>query len=94
MKHLDPKSPAARHLAACRYTIRTLDKAGMAAVPIPWMRDAGWNPGLHGAETFLVADRNGFLVGELDGAPVACVSAVRYDRRWIGPAFQLCGPSF
>ena len=79
MKYLDPRSPAARNLASGRYRIRTLDAGEMAAVPIPWMREAGWNPGLHDAETFFAADRNGFLVGELDGEPIASVSAVRYD---------------
>ena len=53
--------------------------ADIVAVSIPWMKAAGWNPGLHDAETFFTADPNGFLVGELDGKPIACVSAVRYD---------------
>ncbi|MFM7188634.1 MAG: GNAT family N-acetyltransferase [Armatimonadota bacterium] len=48
-------------------------------VAIAWMTAAGWNPGIHDAETFFTADPNGFLVGELDGRPIACVSAVRYD---------------
>lgn len=78
-KRLDPHSDAARYLASGRYRIRTLDAVGIAAVPIPWMRDAGWNPGLHDAETFYTADPEGFLVGELDGQPIATVSAVRYD---------------
>lgn len=79
MKSLDPLSPAARDLAAGRYVIRHLDAAGLAATPIPWMRDAGWNPGLQDAETFITADPLGFLVGELDGQPIATVSGVRYD---------------
>lgn len=79
MKRLDPNCDAARDLASGRYRIRTLDAAGLAAVPIPWMRDAGWNPGLHDAETFITADPEGFLVGELDGVPIATVSGVRYD---------------
>lgn len=79
MKRLDPRCDAALDLASGRYTIRTMRLADMQAVPIPWMRDAGWNPGLHDAECFLAADREGFLLGELDGEPVACVSAVRYE---------------
>lgn len=39
----------------------------------------GWNPGLHDAECFIAADPQGFFVGELDGVPVACMSAVAYD---------------
>ncbi|MCX6923304.1 MAG: GNAT family N-acetyltransferase [Verrucomicrobia bacterium] len=79
MKRLDPNSPAARHLAQGRYVIRQADAAVLARVHIPWMRQAGWNPGLHDAETFICADPQGFLVGELDGQPIACVSGVRYD---------------
>jgi len=79
MKRLDPKSDAARDLASGRYRIRPLDAAGIAAIPVPWMREAGWNPGLHDAETFIAADPDGFLVGELDGQPIATVSGVRYD---------------
>jgi hypothetical protein len=79
MKSLDPQSPAARHLAEGRYVLRHLDAAGLAACPIPWMQAAGWNPGLRDAETFITADPLGFLVGELEGQPIATVSGVRYD---------------
>jgi len=79
MKRLDPASTAARDLRDGRFVIRTQTAADLAQVTIPWMREAGWNPGLHDAETFPVADPAGFLVGELDGRPIACVSGVRYD---------------
>ncbi len=86
IKTLDPASPAARDLAAGRYVIRTMSVLDMARVAIPWMADAGWNPGLHDAETFPVADPGGFLVGELDGIPIAIVSGVRYgdDFAFLG----------
>lgn len=79
MKRLDPHSEAALHLASGRYRIRNLDVAGLAAITIPWMREAGWNPGLHDAGTFYTADPEGFFVGELDGEPIATASGVRYD---------------
>ena len=79
MKHLDPASNAARNLREGRFVIRTQTSTDLARVTIPWMREAGWNPGVHDAETFPVADPLGFLVGELDGQPIACVSGVRYD---------------
>ncbi|HEY4415774.1 MAG TPA: GNAT family N-acetyltransferase, partial [Verrucomicrobiae bacterium] len=79
MKCLDSNSDAACDLASGRYRIRQLDPVGLAALPIPWMREAGWNPGLHDAETFFTADPNGFFVGELDGQAIATVSSVRYD---------------
>jgi hypothetical protein len=79
VKRLDPASPAARDLASGRFRIRAMSAADMAAITIPWMTAEGWNPGLHDAETFVTADPDGFLVGELDGEPIATVSGVRYS---------------
>lgn len=41
-------------------------------------RKEGWNPGLHDEEAFYLADPDGFFIGELEGSPVGCISAVRY----------------
>ncbi len=57
--------------------IRTMDRADLD-VAIDWAATEGWNPGLHDAASFHAADPGGFLVGEIDGAPVATISAVRY----------------
>jgi GNAT superfamily N-acetyltransferase len=64
-----------------RYVIRTMtaDELGFA---VDLAAAEGWNPGLHDAEAFYAADPGGFLVGVLDGAPVACISAVSYERRF------------
>lgn len=78
-KRLDPQSQAAKDIASGRYIIREMTVADIRDVAITWMKAAGWNPGIHDAETFITADPRGFLVGELDGKPIACVSAVRYD---------------
>src|SRR5262249_49287885 len=48
---------------------------GLAAVE-------GWNPGADDAESFYAADPDGFLIGEIDGEVVGCVSAVSYERRF------------
>lgn len=79
MKQLDPGCPAALHHRSGRFVIRSMTQADLEAITIPWMRDAGWNPGLHDAVPFLAADSEGFLLGELDGQPIGCVSGVRYD---------------
>jgi len=42
----------------------------------------GWNPGLHDAHCFAEADPDGFLVAEVDGRPVGCISAVSYAGRF------------
>src|SRR5690349_16064049 len=79
VKTLDPATPAARDLDSGRFTIRRMTAADMAAITLPWMAGAGWNPGLHDAQTFVTADPDGFLVGLLDGEPIATVSGVRYS---------------
>ena len=78
-KRLDPQSQAAKDLATGRYIIREMTVADIRSIAITWMKAAGWNPGIHDAEAFFTADPRGFLVGELDGKAIACVSAVRYD---------------
>jgi hypothetical protein len=45
---------------------------------LDWAAAEGWNPGLHDAHCFYAADPEGFFLGELGGAPIGCVSAVRY----------------
>jgi len=48
------------------------------ALALEWAAAEGWNPGLHDAHCFYSADPQGFFVGERDGLPIGCVSAVRY----------------
>lgn len=67
------------------YTIRTMRREELA-IALEWAKLEGWNPGLSDAAAFFAADPAGFLIGELDGEPVATVSAVRYgnDFGFIG----------
>jgi len=67
------------------FSLRHLAPAEMGLL-IDWMDREGWNPGLADAQAFARADPEGFFVGELDGQPVACGSAVRY-----GEDFAFCG---
>jgi hypothetical protein len=48
------------------------------ALALEWAAAEGWNPGLNDAHCFYAADPEGFFLAELDGAPIGCVSAVRY----------------
>jgi GNAT superfamily N-acetyltransferase len=45
-----------------------------------------WNPGRHDGACFYACDRGGFLLGEVAGRPIGCISAVRY-----GPSFGFVG---
>jgi GNAT acetyltransferase-like protein/acetyltransferase (GNAT) family protein len=49
---------------------------------VEWAAAEGWNPGLHDAACFGSVDRDGFLVAEIDGEPVATISCVNYDDRF------------
>ncbi|SAK54178.1 N-acetyltransferase GCN5 [Caballeronia arationis] len=61
------------------YTIRRMraDEVGLA---LEWAAAEGWNPGLHDAPAFHAADPHGFFIGEMDGEPVGCLSAVAYGE--------------
>src|SRR5260370_14795781 len=43
-----------------------------------WANDEGWNPANTDSIAFHAMDARGFLMGRLDGEPVACISVVRY----------------
>lgn len=62
---------------------------------LEWAAAEGWNPGLSDANTFHVADPGGFLLGTVDGEPVASIFAVRYGSGFgfiggyiVRPAFR------
>jgi hypothetical protein len=52
----------------------------------------GWNPGLHDAAAFHATDPEGFLIARLDGAPIGCISAVRYPERFGFVGFYIVVP--
>ena len=54
----------------------------------------GWNPGLHDAECFFAADADGFLIGELNGEPIGCISAVSYAGRHGFVGLYIVRPEF
>jgi GNAT superfamily N-acetyltransferase len=49
---------------------------------VEWAAAEGWNPGLLDADCFLEADPEGFLVGRVNGATVATISAVAYGSHF------------
>jgi hypothetical protein len=71
--------------------IAPMDAAGLG-LAIGWAAAEGWNPGLDDAGPFLAADRRGFLMGTIDGEPVACASAVRYGEAFGFLGLYICRP--
>lgn len=67
------------NMAENRFIIRRMsrDDAGLA---VEWAAREGWNPGLNDAACFYDTDPNGFFIGELNGEPIGCISAVSYGE--------------
>ncbi|MEH2349998.1 MAG: GNAT family N-acetyltransferase [Nostoc sp.] len=61
---------------------------------ITWAAAEGWNPGRYDAESFYQTDDRGFFLGELNGEPVGCISAVAYDRYFGFLGFYIVKPQF
>ncbi len=74
-----------------RLTIRPLHPEEMS-LALEWAAAEGWNPGLHDAKPFLAQDLQGFLIGLLDGNPVAIISAVRYGAAFAFGGFYIVRP--
>lgn len=60
-------------------TISTMSRAELD-IAIDWAAQEGWNPGLYDGDSYYAADPQGFLIGRIDGAPVATISVVRYGK--------------
>lgn len=67
------------------YRVRRMMRAELD-LAIDWAAQEGWNPGLSDAACFHAADPDGFLLGLLDGEPIASISVVRY-----GPQYGFLG---
>jgi len=61
--------------------IRAMSRSELELV-LDWAADEGWNPGWQDAASFHAADPDGFLLGLLDGEPVASIFAVRYGSHF------------
>lgn len=51
-------------------------------IAVDWAAKEGWNPGLYDIDAFYAVDNQGFFVGLLDNKPIACFSAVAYDKNF------------
>jgi len=75
------------------YLIRTMRPEEMA-LAIEWAAVEGWNPGLYDGPVFQTTDPRGFLIGLLDGEPIACISTVAYDSTFGFLGFYIVKPEF
>ncbi|WP_099238458.1 GNAT family N-acetyltransferase [Synechococcus sp. BDU 130192] len=75
------------------YTIRTMTRTELD-LAVEWAAQEGWNPGLQDAASFYAADPTGFLVGLLDGAAIASISAVKYAPNFAFIGFYIVKPEY
>src|SRR5437763_1910360 len=54
-----------------------------------WAAAEGWNPGFADDACFATVDPEGFLIGELEGAPAATVSCVNYGASFAFLGFYI-----
>ncbi|WP_244433655.1 GNAT family N-acetyltransferase [Azospirillum sp. B506] len=73
------------------YRIRVMSRSELD-LAVDWARAEGWNPGLQDAGAFHAVDPAGFLVGLLDGQPVASLSVVRYPGNFGFLGFYIVRP--
>jgi len=59
------------------------------AIAVDWAAAEGWNPGHADAACFATVDGQGFLIGEIDGAPAATISCVNYDDNFAFLGFYI-----
>lgn len=78
---------------ATGYTVRRMARAEVD-LALEWAAAEGWNPGLHDAQCFHAADPDGFFIGEHDGEPVACISAVAYGHALGFIGLYIVAPAF
>lgn len=78
---------------AKQMTIRAMNRAEFS-LAIEWATQEGWNPGLYDAEVFWAADQGGYLIGLIDGKPVAVILAVRYGEHFGFMEFYIVKPEF
>jgi GNAT superfamily N-acetyltransferase len=81
-------SPSVRSPAINDLSIRTM-RPDEISIAVNWAEAEGWNPGLADEVCFAAADPDGFLIGELEGAPAATVSCVRYGTSFAFLGFYI-----
>jgi len=75
------------------YNVRPLAQNELNIV-LEWAAAEGWNPSKYDAACYYKADPRGFLLGELDGEPISCISAVVYDDNFGFIAFYIVRPEY
>ena len=76
-----------------RFATRLMTRTDLD-LAVEWAAAEGWNPGLHDADAFFATDPQGFFIGELNGQPIGCISAVSYGGAFGFVGFYIVLPPF
>ena len=76
-----------------KYTIKIMSRKEVD-IAIEWAAKEGWNPGLHDADSYHLADPNGFLVGLLEDEPIATISVIKYGDSFGFLGFYIVKPAY
>ncbi|MEA5466615.1 GNAT family N-acetyltransferase [Leptothoe sp. PORK10 BA2] len=80
-------------MASHPYHIRAMTRDELD-VALSWATAEGWNPGLHDGDCFHRTDPDGFLMGFLNGEPIASISAVKYGESFGFIGCYIVKPGF
>ncbi len=69
-------------------------RRGEVELALDWAEKEGWNPGIHDADCFYSTDPHGFFIGELNGEPIGCISAVAYNDYFGFLGLYIVKPEF
>src|SRR5260221_11818921 len=81
-------SPSVRSPAMSGLRIRPM-RPDEISIAVNWAAAEGWNPGFADDACFAAVDPEGFLIGELEGAPAATVSCVTDGASFAFLAFYI-----
>lgn len=69
------------NIAEDNFRVRPMTKDDLK-IALSWAAAEGWNPGIDDVDNFYIADPGGFLIGELNGKPISCISVMRYSDKF------------
>ncbi|MBW4625327.1 MAG: GNAT family N-acetyltransferase [Brasilonema octagenarum HA4186-MV1] len=73
------------------FRVRPMTKDDLK-IALSWVASEGWNPGIDDVDNFYIADPGGFLIGELNGKPISCISVLRYSAEFNFIGFYIVKP--
>lgn len=80
-------------MTAINFQVKTISRSQLDMV-IDWAAQEGWNPGLHDIDAYYAADKNGFLIGYLNGEAIASISAIKYNDTFGFLGFYMVKPKY